>query len=281
MNNNFLVDENKITELKLTAKNMRLNMLDMMKNAGANGAHIGGAYSACEVLACLYKGLLNINPASPLDPNRDRFILSKGHVAIALYSALYEAGFITKEELFSFEENESHFGTHCSKYVEKGIELSSGSLGLGLSYGCGCAYMAKLNKQNYDTVVLVGDGECNEGSVWEAVQSCAKFKLDNLILVIDINKQCLDGFTENVMSIYDFDTIFKGFGWNVKSINGNNVKEVCEAFTTTPRNNKPTVLLSHTLKGFGLSLTENKTGWHHASLTQEQYDQAKAELEAK
>ena len=103
MNNNFLVDENKITELKLTAKNMRLNMLDMMKNAGANGAHIGGAYSACEVLACLYKGLLNINPASPLDPNRDRFILSKGHVALALYSALYEAGFITKEELFSFE----------------------------------------------------------------------------------------------------------------------------------------------------------------------------------
>ncbi len=112
--------------------------------------------------------------------------------------------------------------------------------------------MAKLNKQNYDTVVLMGDGECNEGSVWEAVQSCAKFKLDNLILVIDINKQCLDGFTENVMSIYDFDTIFKGFGWNVKSVNGNDIKEVCEAFTSIERNNKPTVLLSHTLKGFSL-----------------------------
>ena len=278
MNNKFVLDENKINELKLTAKNMRLNMLEMMKNAANNGAHIGGAYSACEVLACLYKGLLNIEPSNP---NRDRFILSKGHVAIALYCALYEAGLITKEELFSFEENESPFGVHCSKYREKGIELSSGSLGLGLSYGCGCAYMGKINKQDYYTVVLMGDGECNEGSVWEAVQSCAKFKSDNLVLIIDINNQSLDGFTENVMPIYDFETVFTGFGWNVKSIDGNNLKEICEAWASIEKNNKPTVILSHTLKGKGVSFMENKTGWHHAYLTEEQYDRAKAELEAK
>ena len=119
----IVLDDNKINEIKNTAQSMRLNMLEMMKMSGANGAHIGGAFSACEVLACLYKGFLNVDAKNPLNPERDRFILSKGHVALALYSALYESGFMTKEELFSFEENESHFGTHCSKYVEKGNHI--------------------------------------------------------------------------------------------------------------------------------------------------------------
>ena len=223
---------------------------------------------------------MNISSQDPLNPLRDRFILSKGHTALALYSALYEADFLTQEELMSFEDNAGHFSTHCCKNQSVGIELSSGSLGLGLGYGAGCALTAKLDHLNYDCVVLLGDGECNEGSVWEAAQFAAKYRLDNLIAIVDFNHQSLDGYTVNTMPVNSFSKVFDGFGWDVININGNSIKEICEAFEGLQRNGKPTAIIADTLKGKGVSFMENTIGWHHTVLTQQQYEEAKAELEA-
>ena len=280
MNRQWSFTPEKKNEIQRFARRMRLDMLEMMKHAGANGAHIGGAFSAAEILASLYCGWLDISLENPLNPNRDRFILSKGHTALALYSALYEAGFLTQEEMMSFEDNGGHFSTHCCKNQAKGIELSSGSLGLGLGYGAGCALTAKLEHLDYDCVVLLGDGECNEGSVWEAVQFAAKYKLDNLIAVVDFNHQSLDGFTTDTMPIANFPKVFEGFGWDVININGNDVSEIGRAFSEIQRNGKPTAIIAETLKGKGVSFMENTVGWHHTVLSQQQYDEAKAELES-
>ena len=279
MNLQWELTPEKQREIAAFARRMRLDMLEMMKNAGANGAHIGGAFSAAEILAVLYCGILKVSPQNPLQPTRDRFILSKGHTALALYSALYEAGFLSREELMEFEENAGHFSTHCCKYQEKGIELSSGSLGLGLGYGAGCALAAKRDGLDYDCVVLLGDGECNEGSVWEAVQFAAKYRLDNLVAVVDFNHQSLDGFTVDTMPVANFAEVFAGFGWNVVKINGNCIPEVVNAFQGMQRNGKPTAIIADTLKGKGVSFMENTVGWHHAVITPQQYEAAKAELE--
>lgn len=260
------------------ANRMRVDMIEMMKHAGANGAHIGGAFSAAEIFACLYSGVLNIEPMHIADTGRDRFILSKGHTAIALYSALYEAGFISHDELMSFEDNGGHFTTHTTRNREKGIELSSGSLGLGLSYGAGCALAGKLDGIDYDCFVLLGDGECNEGCVWEAAQAAAKFKLDNLIAIVDYNKQSLDGFTTDSMPIHSFEQAFQGFGWDTKTVDGHSVNEILSAFLGIERNGKPTVIIAETKKGKGVSFMENMTGWHHAYLSEQQYEAAMEEL---
>ena len=280
MNRQWSFTPEKKVEIQRFARRMRLDMLEMMKHAGANGAHIGGAFSATEILASLYCGWLDVSPENPLNPNRDRFILSKGHTALALYSTLYEAGFLTQEELMSFEDNAGHFSTHCCKNQSKGIELSSGSLGLGLGYGSGCALTAKLEHWDFDCVVLLGDGECNEGSVWEAVQFAAKYKLDNLIAVVDFNHQSLDGFTTDTMPITSFQKVFDGFGWDVVKIDGNDVSDICGAISGIQRNGKPTAIIAETLKGKGVSFMEDTVGWHHTVLSQQQYDEAKAELEA-
>ena len=276
MNPSFRLNE---AALRRLAGAMRLDMLDMMLHAGANGAHIGGGFSAAEILACLYGGVMNVSPERTEDPERDRFILSKGHTALALYAALCETGFLTREEMMRFEDNGCHLATHCYRDLAKGIEISSGSLGLGLSYGAGAAVAAKRDGRGYDCFVLLGDGECNEGSVWEAAQAAARFQLDNLIAIVDVNRQSLDGFTEDVMPIHSFKTVFEGFGWDALEADGNDVASLQSAFASVSRNGKPTVILAQTAKGKGVSFMENIVGWHHASLTQEQYDAARRELE--
>ena len=191
---------------------IRNNVLDMTFHAGVEGGHIGGAFSSAEILAVLYGSEMNIDPKDPTDPNRDRFILSKGHISLAHYAILKECAFVSQDDLNAFENNGSSYSTHELESLEHGIEVTSGSLGYGLSIGVGIALSAKRNNQSYRTFVLLGDGECNEGSVWEAAMAAAKYKLDNLIAIVDKNGLQLDGYTSVVMPIQSIEQVFKGFG---------------------------------------------------------------------
>ena len=267
-------------ELKRLAKVVRKDILNMTFQSGVNGGHIGGALSSADILAVLYGKTLNITPENPTDPDRDRFILSKGHVAIAHYAVLAECGFIPKEELDTFEKSGSELPTHEVMDIRKGIEVSSGSLGYGLSIGVGCALDAKRKDKDYRVYVLLGDGECNEGSVWEATMAAVKFKLDNLTIIIDVNKQQLDGYTADIMPISNFKQIFEGYGCNVVEVNGNEVDELMKAFDTISKD-KPTVVLAYTMKGKGIESIEGELGWHHVRISEEQYNNFVEELEGR
>lgn len=267
-----------ISELKAIAKSIRRDVLEMTFRAGANGGHLGGAFSCADILAALYGGVMNISPESTGDVHRDRFILSKGHCAIGHYAALKETGFISEEELFSFEQPESAFPTHETMNPAKGIEVSGGSLGYGLSIGGGIALNAKRNALNYKVYVLMGDGECNEGTVWEAAMSAARFGLDNLVAIVDVNKQSLDGFTSDIMPIYDMKKVWEGFGWHVLEVDGNDIDELVTVFNNLSCD-KPNAVIAHTVKCKGLPSIEGAVGWHHARISQEQFDALSKELE--
>lgn len=257
---------------------IRDDVLDMTYQAGVEGGHIGGAFSAAEILATLYGSELSVDSKKPIDSERDRFILSKGHISIAHYAVLKECGFLNQKDLNTFENNGSMFSTHELESLEHGIEVTSGSLGYGLSIGVGIALSARNKKQSYRTFILLGDGECNEGSVWEAAMAAAKYKLDNLIAIVDKNNQQLDGFTDEVMPICDIKQVFKGFGWNTIVINGHDVEAIQKAVKEKV-DGKPTVIIAETIKCKGLPTIEGKTGWHHARITEEQYLEFKQALE--
>ena len=263
-----------IDRLKHLAKSIRINVLNMTFKAGVNGGHIGGAFSSADILSCLYGKILNI--PSPTDQDRDRFILSKGHTAIAHYATLAECGFISLEDLETFEMPASDFSTHEMINIEKGIEISSGSLGYGLSISVGIALAAKCKHKKFKTYVLLGDGECNEGTVWEAAMAAAKFKLHNLIAIVDVNNQSLDGY--NVMPIHNIKEVWQGFGWNTIEIDGNDIEELLSAFNNLSQNN-PNVIIAHTIKVKGIPSIEGQDSWHHARLAEEQYKAFLAELE--
>ena len=266
-------------ELRALGDSIRLDVLEMTYRAGANGGHIGGALSCADILAVLYGEVMDISAGDPTNPLRDRFLLSKGHVALAHYAVLAEIGFISRDELWKFEQPEGELPTHEVMDVQRGIEISSGSLGYGLSVGVGCALNAKKRRLPYQTYVLLGDGECNEGTVWEACMAAVKFELDNLKIIVDVNRQSLDGFTESTMPIRDFKGVFAGFGCHVAEVDGHEPAQIAAALASAYPN-KPTVLLAHTIKGKGIPSIEGKTGWHHARLTEEQYLSFKQELEA-
>lgn len=260
------------------ANAIRRDILDMTFHSGVNGGHIGGALSCADILAVLYGETLRISPDNPTDPKRDRFLLSKGHVALALYAVLAECGFISRDEMMSFEARGSDYQTHVAMDLQKGIEISSGSLGWGLSIGVGCALSAKKKGESYRTFVLMGDGECNEGSVWEAAMSAARFSLDNLTVIVDANAQQGDGYSKDIMPVHDMPGVFRSFGFQVIEVDGHDVLQLSDAFRA-PANNRPTAIIAHTLKGKGISSIEGKVGWHHIVLTQEQYDAFTHELE--
>ena len=264
--------------IKELAWKIRNDVLDMTFRAGVEGGHIGGAYSAADILAVLYGTEMNVNPQNPTNPDRDRFILSKGHVSLAHYAVLKECGFLTQEDLDSFESNGSIFSTHELESPEHGIEVTSGSLGYGLSIGVGVALAAKRKNKTYRTFILLGDGECNEGSVWEAAMAAARYKLDNLIAIIDKNGQQLDGFTNDVMPVHDIEKVFQGFGWNTIVINGHDFIEIQHAIGNKVEG-MPTAIIAETMKSKGVPSIEGKTGWHHARITEEQYIEFKKELE--
>lgn len=270
---------NDLMEIKRIAKNVRRNVLDMTFQSGTNGGHIGGAFSSADILAVLYGRILNISPETVMDENRDRFLLSKGHTAIGHYAVLAECGFISHEEMMSFEKPSSRFSTHEMMDLEKGIEISGGSLGYGLSIGVGIALNAKKSKKSYKTYVLIGDGECNEGTVWESAMAASRFHLDNLIAIVDANGQSLDGYTSDIMPVDNFEKVWEGFGWNVIAVDGNNLEDLLNAFSSLS-DKKPNAVIARTVKCRGIPSIEGQVGWHHARISEEDYNALKEELEA-
>lgn len=257
---------------------IRNNVLDMTYHSGVEGGHIGGALSCAEILATLYGSEMNIDPQNPVAPERDRFILSKGHVSLAHYAVLKECGFLSQEDLDTFENNGSLFSTHEIESTEHGIEVTSGSLGYGLSIGVGAALFAHTHNQRNRIFVLLGDGECNEGPIWEAAMAASKYKLDNLIAIVDKNGLQLDGLTNEVMPISNMEQVFKGFGWKTIVIDGHDISAITEAVHETITG-RPTVIIAETIKAKGIPSIEGKPGWHHAHITKEQYLEFKQALE--
>ena len=212
------------------------------------------------------------------DFKRDKLIVSKGHCVLSYYSALYEKGFITLQDIESFEVNGSRFHGHATRDTNIGIDFSGGSLGMGFSYAVGLALAGKMRGHNYKVYVILGDGECDEGSNWEAAMSAAHFELDNLIVIIDHNKLQYDGDPKEVMNLGDLHQKFKSFGFDVDSIDGHCIADILTSMQKKS-DRRPRAIVANTIKGKGISFMENKKEWHHSKLTKEQYEMAKQELE--
>ncbi|MCI8455405.1 MAG: transketolase [Lachnospiraceae bacterium] len=268
------------TEAKLQAmaKKIRETIIEMTYHAGTAGAHVGGALSCADLLAVLYGDVMKIDAQNPFLENRDRFILSKGHSSVGHYAALYAAGFLSAEDIQSFESNGGAFPAHSVKNVEHGIELSSGSLGLGLSFGIGEALAARKKGLDYKVYVLLGNGECNEGSVWEAVMLAAQLKLENLYMIIDDNGQQLDGISESILRIPNLYETLQSMGFETNSVDGHSIGNLLHAFTSSGKQNKPVAIIMNTIKGKGVSFMENNPMWHHARLQTEEYERAMEEI---
>lgn len=255
-------------------KDIRKRILELAFKAGSNGSHLGGSLSAVEILNILYHSGFNFNPS---DDARDRLILSKGHAALALYCVLESMGIITKEDAETFEQNGTTLFAHAKKNISKGIEFSGGSLSLGISYAVGVALACKTKGYNNRILVLLGDGECDEGLVWEAVMSAVNYHLDNLTFIVDCNGLQSDGYTKDVMDHSPLEKKYEGFGCEVVSVDGHSEKEVAEAYKVKC-NDCPLVIIAHTVKGKGVSFMENLQQWHHGTLSQAQYEQAMEEV---
>lgn len=258
---------------------MRQKALKMALMAGPNGAHIGPGLSIIEIMSTLYCGVMNYNKENLLCEKRDRFILSKGHGTLGYYTALNAAGILSDEQLFSFEKNGGLLPGQPSLNRELGIDFSSGSLGMGLSYAVGISLAGRLDKLDYRLYVLMGDGELNEGTVWEAAMSASHFGMSNVIAIIDANGLQSDGKTNEIM-LTNINDMWEGFGWEVINVeNGHNIGLLYDALTLSPKENKPRVIVAKTVKGKGISFMESNNEWHHNRLSQEQYEAALAKLE--
>jgi transketolase len=259
---------------------MRKNLLDMAYGVGAGSSHIGGGLSIVDITATLYGAVLKLDPENPEWKDRDRFILSKGHGVLGYYTALAEVGYLTHDELMTFEKPGSDLFGHPVKYRAKGIEFSNGSLGMGLSLGIGVAVSGKMNHHDYRVFVLLGDGETNEGSVWEAALAGPHFKLDNLVAIIDRNNLQQTGAGVDIMNTGDIAAKWESFGWQVEKVDGHNIGELYDVFSRKNTSGKPLAVIANTIKGKGLSFAENNNSFHHAVLTKANYELALSELEA-
>ena len=274
-----MLTEIEIKELKEAATEVRRNIVKMVHNS--KSGHPGGSLSGADILTVLYKKSLNIPSEwdkSADFENRDRFILSKGHASPLLYSILAMKGIIPKEELMTFRKFHSKLQGHPAKHYLSGIETSTGSLGQGLSIGCGMAEGLKLKQNPANVVVYTGDGELQEGSCWEAFMQAAHRKLDNLIAIIDRNKLQIDGCTENVMALDNLADKLRAFNWEVIEINGHDYNEIYGAVEAAKKADRPCAIIAHTTKGKGVSFMENQAGWHGKAPSDEQLAQALAEL---
>jgi transketolase len=266
-------------QLALTAYRARLLGLDMVY--GAASGHLGGSFSAMDVLTVLYQNVMNIDPADPQKADRDRFVLSKGHCTPALYPILAQRGYFPEEDLKLFRSVEGHLSGHAEMRHVKGVDMSTGSLGQGISAAVGMALAGKLDKKDYRVYALLGDGEIEEGQVWEAFMSATKYKLDNLCAVIDVNGLQIDGKTADVMPTEPLDQKLAAFGWHVIKVDGHDVEALDAAFQEAKTvKGQPTMLLAKTVKGKGVSFMENDAGWHGKAPNAEQYEKARAELVA-
>ena len=266
-----------VTNIINFSKKIRKNILDTSLEAGASSSHFGGSLSTVDILATLYESILRHDPKKPLWEERDRFILSKGHGCLGYYSTLYEKGYFSKTDLNSFEKNGSFLLGHPVINKEKGIEFSNGSLGMGLSIGIGLSIASKKRNKNFKVFVLMGDGECNEGSVWEASMAAPNFQLDNLTAIIDNNNFQQTGSNKDIMSSADLTKKWKSFNWEVLNIDGHNIDEILEAFKY--KSNKPKMIIAKTIKGKGFSFAENNNDWHHKIMSKNQYDEAIKEID--
>ena len=265
--------------LEQIAKELRMTIIDVMLWSG--GAHVGGSLSIVEILTMLYFKYLNIDPKDPDMEDRDRFILSKGHAAAAYIPVLAKRGYFPEKDLKSFNHFKSPFAMHPDSKKIVGCDASAGSLGHGLSMAVGLGLAARQLKKDWKTVCLMGDGECCEGSVWEAAMSAAHFKLGNVIGIVDRNKFMIDGTTEQVMALEPFADKWRSFGWNVLDIDGHDLDALDDALTAAwNATDVPTLILAKTVKGKGVSFMEDKASWHGTAPNQEQYMTAEAELDA-
>lgn len=266
-------------DLEVLSWDLRQNTLDIIMAGG--GGHIGGDMSLMNTLLVLYENYLNITPDTVNDPDRDRFVLSKGHSMEAYYAVLCHRGFLDLADVTArFSKFGSPYIGHPNNKLP-GIEMNSGSLGHGLPVCVGMALAGKRSGKSYRVYTVMGDGELAEGSVWEGAMAAGHYKLDNLCAVVDRNKLQISGTTEEVMSHEPLADRFKAFGWNVIEINGDSIPEVDRAFAKAKEvKGKPTVVISNTTKGYGSPLMENKAGWHHHLPTQEEYEQIKRDFAA-
>ena len=261
------------------ARLMRKHAIKMALLAGPNGAHLGPGYSMTEIAATLYFGIMNYDPKNPTWVDRDRFILSKGHGVLGYYTALAEAGYFPMEVLDTFEKDECDLSGHPCMKLDYGIEASTGSLGHGLSIGVGLALAGKLDKKNYTVYVVVGDGECDEGMVWEAVMTANQYQLDNLVVIVDRNLLQSDGLCREIIQLDDLGEKWRQFGWVVREVDGHNVSDLLEALHIKSRpKGRPYAIIAHTIKGKGVSFFENNNDWHHNRMTKELAASALAEM---
>ncbi|MDR2938331.1 MAG: transketolase [Prevotellaceae bacterium] len=269
---------NIVQNLTRKAEHIRRRSLEII--CSAKGGHTGGGLSSTDILTTLYLHVLNVDPKNPQMENRDRFVMSKGHCVEALYCALAEAGFIPDSLLEEYGKFGTTLAGHPTKKVA-GVEINSGALGHGLPVGVGMAMAAKMDKKDYLTYVLMGDGEQGEGSIYEAAMAASHYKLDNLIAIIDRNGLQISGSTENVMSLEPMQQRWEAFGWNVLEVDGNSIPELLKAFDffKKNKNGKPHLLIAKTVKGKGVSYMENVAKWHHGVPNAEQLTQAKSEIE--
>lgn len=273
------MNQSMIGLIEQKARLMRKHSLDMALVAGSNGAHLGPGNSMSEIMATLYFAILRHNPKNPYDENRDRFVLSKGHGVLGYYTALAEAGYFPVELLKTFETDDSPLAGHPSIHREFGIEYSTGSLGHGLSLAVGSALGARVNGKPFVTYVYLGDGETNEGMVWEAAMTAAHLGLDNLVAIVDRNLLQSDGLSRDAVDMGDMAAKWRAFGWQAAEVDGHDVPALLDVFQERKRpKGKPYVVIAHTVKGKGVSFFENDNKWHHAKLSDEQYVAALAEL---
>ncbi|WP_256703249.1 transketolase [Paenibacillus peoriae] len=270
-----------IDRIEQMALRMRKHALQMAFSASSNGAHLGPGLSIVDIMATLYGAVMKYDRNNPLWEERDRFILSKGHGTLGYYTALAESGFFSIEELYTFEENGGFLPGQPVMNLEKGIECSSGSLGLGLSFAAGMALSAKKRGRSYQSYVLLGDGECNEGTIWEAAMSAAHFKLNNLIAIVDDNKMQSDGASKDVLDMQGFPNKWKSFGWETIEVDGHDIGAVYDALVNPNLSDKPRVIIANTIKGKGVSFMEGNIDWHHGQLTKLLFDEAMMELGGK
>lgn len=273
------MNESKREELRVIAQKIRLGALECVYSA--NSGHPGGSLSIADILAYLYFSKMNVDPADPKNDNRDRFVLSKGHTAPALYTALALKGYFSTDLLKTFRKEGSILQGHPDMKNVPGVDISTGSLGLGVSTACGMALSAKVSKKDYRVYTILGDGEIEEGQVWEAAMFAAHYKLDNLLAFVDFNGLQIDGKVTEVMNPTPIDEKFKAFGWNVYVINGHDFDEIEKAVNDAETiKGKPSVIICNTVKGKGVSFMEDKAEWHGSAPNKEQYETAVAEISA-
>lgn len=273
------MEQARIKELKKISADIKLGALEAVYSA--NSGHPGGSLSISDILAYLYFEEMNIDPGNPKKTDRDRFVLSKGHTAPALYAALAEKGFFPREDLKTFRQVDSYLQGHPDMKGVPGVDMTTGSLGLGFSAACGMALSAKVFGDKYRVWAVLGDGEAEEGQVWEAAMFASHKKLDNLCIFLDYNGLQIDGPIDEVNGPAPFDTKFESFGWNVQVIDGHDFEQIDSAVKAAKNcKGKPTAIICNTVKGRGVSFMENSVGWHGKAPNKEQYEQAVAEIKA-